>query len=89
MVNSAVWLGPLMMELHFRHVLKTTVRDEIMRARMERVKSLLRDASDSVESIAATCGFASASHLCSVFKRRTGVTPFTFRRKGEAARFSH
>ena len=78
-----------LLELHFRDVLKTTVRDEIMRARMERVKSLLRDASDSVESIAATCGFASASHLCSVFKRRTGVTPFTFRRKGEAARFSH
>lgn len=75
-----------LLELHFKNVLKKTVRDEIMQSRMERVKTLLRDTSDSVENIAATCGFASASHLCSVFKRRTGVTPFAFRRKSEAAR---
>ena len=69
-----------LLELHFRNVLKRTVHAEIMRLRMERVQTLLRDTSDSIETLASTCGFASASHLCAAFKRLVGVTPSTYRK---------
>ena len=68
-----------LLELHFRNVLKRTVHAEIMRVRVERVQTFLRDTSDTVEAIASTCGFASASHLCATFKRLVGVTPSTYR----------
>ena len=68
-----------LLELHFRNVLKRTVHAEIMRMRMERVQTLLRDTSDTIEAIASTCGFANASHLCAAFKRLIGVTPSTYR----------
>ena len=68
-----------LLELHFRNVLKRTVHAEIMRVRMERVQAFLRDTTDTVEAIASTCGFASASHLCAAFKRLVGVTPSTYR----------
>ena len=69
-----------LLELHFRKVLNRTVHGEIMRVRMERVKAILRETPDTVESIAALCGFAGASHLCATFKRLVGVTPATYRR---------
>ena len=47
--------------------------------RMERVQTLLRDTSDTIDAIASTCGFANASHLCAAFKRLVGVTPSTYR----------
>ena len=75
-----------LLELHFRHALGRTIHDEIVRVRIDRAKNLLRTTASPIEELASMCGFASASHLCSVFKRRTGVTPFAFRRKGEAAR---
>ena len=75
-----------LLELRFRNVLGRTVHAEIQHARLERAKKLLHTTSTSVEQIAATCGFASSSHLGSVFRRLVGTTPSAFRRKGSKSR---
>ena len=47
--------------------------------RVERAKELLRHTKDSLAGIAAATGFADQSHLTSVFRRETGITPGRFR----------
>lgn len=75
-----------LLELRFRNVLGRTVHAEILHARLERAKKLLLTTSTSVEQIAAACGFASSSHLGSVFRRQVGTTPSAFRRSGSKSR---
>jgi len=41
---------------------------------------MLRDPSLPIALVAGACGFTSQSHLNSVFKRLTGVTPGRYRR---------
>ena len=69
-----------LLELRFRAVLDRTVHEEIVNVRIDRVKKLLLDTTESVERIAEACGFATTSHLCSVFRRFTGTTPAAYRR---------
>jgi AraC family transcriptional regulator len=52
----------------------------LLSRRVERAKSMLRDAHVPIAQIALACGFASQSHLNSVFKRLTGMTPASYRR---------
>lgn len=70
-----------MLEIQFRKALGCTVKDEIMRQRLELTKELLAGTGDSLESIAATCGFSAFSHFSTAFKRRFGITPSAFRRQ--------
>ena len=52
----------------------------ILDRRLDAACARLRQGTDSIEVIARDCGFSGASHLCTVFRRRFGVTPFAFRR---------
>lgn len=70
-----------LLEMRFRRALGRSVRDEIMRQRLLRVKRLLSESTDSLETIAVVCGFASASHLCTAFKRVYETTPSSCRRQ--------
>lgn len=63
------------LELRFRRWLKTTVRGEIQRRRMERACQLLQQTDLSLDRVARGAGFASAAHLCRLFQRHFGQTP--------------
>lgn len=69
---------------HFARLFRQTFRVSpyryLLGRRVERAKSMLRDAHVPIAQIALACGFASQSHLNSVFKRLTGVTPAGYRR---------
>lgn len=69
------------LETRFKSVMGRTVYAEIMRVRLERVQTLLRQSSMTVEAIADSCGFASASHLGTLFKLHFGTTPAAYRRQ--------
>lgn len=69
------------LETRFKAVMGRTVYAEIMRVRLERVQTLLRETAMTVEAIADTCGFASASHLGTVFRQHFGGTLSAFRRQ--------
>ncbi len=56
-----------------------TVVGWITRARMDECRRLLGSTDESVESVGARCGFASASHFHRAFKRAHGVAPGAWR----------
>jgi LacI family transcriptional regulator len=67
------------LEMRFRRWLKTTVRGEIQRRRMERVCQLLQQTDFNLEQVAAGSGFASAAHLCRLFREHLHQTPSDYR----------
>ncbi len=67
------------LEQRFRRWLKTTIRAEIQRRRMDRARWLLARTDLNLEHVAAGAGFGSASHLCRVFQQRFGQTPAAYR----------
>jgi AraC family transcriptional regulator len=52
----------------------------ILDRRLDAACARLRSGTDRIEVIARDCGFAGASHLCTAFRGRYGVTPIAFRR---------
>jgi transcriptional regulator GlxA family with amidase domain len=68
---------------HFARVFRKTMgmapHRYVMRARVGKVKELLRDSDLSLVAIADEAGFSDQSHMSKVFKRLTGMTPKTFR----------
>lgn len=52
----------------------------LMQLRVERVKKMLRESSDSLIDIAAASGFSSHSHLSRTFRQVVGVAPNQYRR---------
>jgi LacI family transcriptional regulator len=65
-------------ESRFEKVLGRTPHAEILRVRLERVKTLLRD-DWSLDAIARRTGFRHGEYLSAVFKRELGETPGRFR----------
>ena len=67
------------LEMRFRRATGRTLHDELVRARAMAALALLRTSKRSVEDIAQTCGFASASHLGTACKTLFGHCPSTLR----------
>lgn len=66
--------------LRFRHWLKTSVRAEIIRLRIERACSLLRQTNLGLAEIARQSGCRDAPSFCRLFQRRLSQTPTQYRR---------
>ena len=68
---------------HFARMFKKTTgltpHRYLMKARVERAKSLLREFEKSLTEIAIECGFCDHSHMSKVFRRLTGMAPVEFR----------
>ena len=69
------------LETRFKAVTGRTVYAEIMRVRLERVQTLLRETPMPIEGIADTCGFNDASHLGKMFRQHFGMTLSAYRRQ--------
>lgn len=52
----------------------------VLRARVERAKSLLHRQAPSLLEVALACGFQTSQHFSRTFQRYTGLTPSAFRR---------
>ena len=68
---------------HFAHAFRRRMgmppHQYVLRKRIERAISLMRDREESIVDIALRCGFSSQSHLATVFRRVTGTTPAAYR----------
>jgi AraC family transcriptional regulator len=64
----------------FRAGMRCSPHQWLMQLRVERVKKMLRESSDSLIDIAAASGFSSHSHLSRTFRQFVGVTPNQYRR---------
>ena len=69
------------LEQRFRSRLGFSIRDEIVRERIERVKALLARDDLSIGEITEKTNFTRESHLAKLFKQITGVTMTEWRRE--------
>lgn len=67
------------LEQRFRRWLKTSVRGEIQRRRMDRACRLLQQTELNLSRVADGSGFASAAHLCRLFQQQFHQTPTQYR----------
>jgi AraC family transcriptional regulator len=58
----------------------------VVRRRLQRACHLIITSSASLSEIALSVGFADQSHLCRVFKRAFGRSPYRWRRDLETRR---
>jgi LacI family transcriptional regulator len=65
----------------FRAALGRTPHAELLRARLDRAKELLRQTSMTLEEIADRAGFAHPEYLSAAFRREVGTTPGAYRRE--------
>ncbi len=85
-VVQAAMVSRATLERRFAQYLRRTPRCEIERVRLERVRRLLTETDYTLAHIAELTAFRSASHLATVFRRRTGATPGAYRDQARRAR---
>jgi AraC-like DNA-binding protein len=69
------------LERRFKQALGRTVKEEILRCRLDRVRRLLVDTDLSISEIVTASGFASADALTRAVRKADGVTPLRLRRQ--------
>jgi len=69
------------LERRFHELLQRGLGEEIRRVHVERAKQLLATTERAMAEVADQAGFSSQQQLSRVFRRETGMTPGTYRRK--------
>ncbi|MDB6170913.1 MAG: xylR [Chthoniobacteraceae bacterium] len=83
-VVAAVPLARRVLEKRFRSLLGRTLREEITRVQMQRVKDLLVGTDLSLAQIAERTGFRHVEYLTVSFKREYGIPPSVYRLKHQS-----
>src|SRR5271157_219472 len=76
---QAVGMSPYYFSKLFKMSTGTTPHQYVMRQRVERAQSLLRDGSTALANVAREVGFETQSHFTSVFRHIVGITPKRYR----------
>ena len=80
-VAAALNISRRTLEKRFTEVRGEGVADALRRTRLDCVRNLLRETEKPVDEIAYECGFISAKHLMTLFKRTHGMTMGEWRRE--------
>ena len=80
-VISQTQHSPSTLDRRIKAILGRSVKSEITRVRLERVKLLLQESDLKVGEIAARTGFAESKYLCQVFNASEGMTPTGYRKQ--------
>ncbi len=78
-VCAAVFLSKSYLCQIFKCLLGCTFGEYVKQQRILRARTLLASTGQSIEEIAAACGFASPTYFATVFKSAVGMTPSAFR----------
>ena len=76
----ALSVSKRLLEIRFRRSTGHSVHSEILRVQAEAARNLMSHSRLPLEAVAERCGYASASHLCTAFKRQFGETPGSWRK---------
>ena len=83
-VAHSVGLSERQLGRRFQQAIGRSVNQEIVRRRLETVKSLLQTSSGSIAEIASLTGYRSARYLHFAFQKAVGMTPGAYRKKHAA-----
>jgi LacI family transcriptional regulator len=73
--------SPSTLERRIKALLGRSVKSEITRVKLERVKLLLQESDLKVTEVAGKTGFAESKYLCQVFYASVGMTPTNYRKQ--------
>lgn len=79
-VAAAAAISPFRLSHGFKKAMGISLHQYVIQRRVEHAKALLQATDERISAIAVASGFASQSHLTTVFKRLTGSTPLLYRR---------
>lgn len=92
MLRSGAWLDQSLDELAgslamsrsnlqhlYRRCFGTTIREEILQARLQLARHYLATTTMTVADVARYCGYQSESHFMNLFREKTGQTPAAWR----------
>lgn len=68
------------LEIRFRRAMRCSIRECLIRIRIDEAKHLLRTTEESVETVAALTGFCHAPHFSNTFRKSEGCSPSRYRR---------
>ncbi|MFG0261112.1 MAG: substrate-binding domain-containing protein, partial [Novipirellula sp. JB048] len=72
------------LEKQFRETTGNTLGHEIRKVRFEQAQLQLTNTDRTIEQIAASCGYSSASMLCRQFQKMLGETPLAYRKRSQS-----
>ena len=72
-------MSPYHFSRSFKQAAGVGLQRYVTQRRIERAKSLMRKTRRPLAMIARQCGFIDQSHLTSIFRRETGMTPARYR----------
>lgn len=78
-VAQAVYLNPEYLSRLFKKKTGISLHDFIIREKMERAKSMLRDTDIPISLVAIRIGYTNFSYFSQVFRRYAGMTPQEYR----------
>lgn len=78
-VSLATNVSKVYLQKLFKSKYNKTVHEVIMDKRLDQAKYMLEHSNLSISDIAKRCGFSSAKHLRSIFKKSVGTSPLTYR----------
>lgn len=82
-VSEAVYLSKCHLCEIFRELVGCTFGDYVRQQRLTRARLLLRTTARTIEDIARSCGFQSATYFATVFKNELGMSPTQFRQASQ------
>jgi LacI family transcriptional regulator len=85
-VASAIGLSCRTLEQRFRRFLHRSPKDEILRVRMEQAEAMLSAGGHTVAKVAKMTGFTSPKYFARAFRKRTGMSPQTYRKRKQKGR---
>lgn len=74
------------LERRFQNTLRRTAEEEIIRLRLERAKTLLRDTDLAIHEIGMMAGFSSPEYFTRLFHQKCGMTPKKYRLLNQTGR---